>query len=403
MVDLSRVRRSGVLAPLTEGFAAALTDDGYTPHGAIKQLHLFAHLSRWLDGEGLALADLDGEAIGRFFADRREAGHTKLVSPRAAEPLLAYLRDAGVVPPAAPRRSAGPVDDLLDDYRRYLVLERGLLPASAGGYAVNVRPFLEGFAGPGGIAFGRVDGAAVVGFVVACCPTQSRSSAKRTTKALRSLLRFLHADGHIERPLAHAVPAAGGWRLASLPKRLEPEQVNRLLGSCDRSEVVGRRDFAVLTLLARLGLRVSEVAGLALDDVDWRAGEIVVHGKHARSDRLPLPVDVGDAIVAYLRADRPQSAIGRSVFVRVRAPHRPLTRAGVSKIAHDAGLRAGLVGIGAHQLRHTIASEMLRAGGSLPEIGQVLRHQHPDTTAIYAKVDRDALRQIARPWPGANA
>lgn len=142
---------------------------------------------------------------------RREAGHTKLVGPRAAEPLLAHLRAAGVVPSTAPRRCAGPVDELLVDYRRYLVLERGLLPASAGGYAVNVRPFLEGFAGPGGIAFGRMDGPAVVGFVVA-----SRSSAKRTTKALRSLLRFLHAEGHIERPLAHAVPAAGGWRLASL-------------------------------------------------------------------------------------------------------------------------------------------------------------------------------------------
>lgn len=403
MVDLSRVRRSGALAPLTDGFAAALTDDGYTPHGAIKQLHLFAHLSRWLDAEGLGLADLDGEAIARFFAGRREAGHTKLVSPRAAEPLLAYLRAAGVVPPAAPRKSAGPVDDLLVDYRRYLVLERGLLPASAGGYAVNVRPFLEGLVGPRGVELDRVTGAAVVAFVVASCPSQSRSSAKRTTKALRSLLRFLHAEGHIEWPLDYAVPAASGWRLVSLPKRLEPEQITRLLASCDRSTVVGRRDFAVLITLARLGLRAGEVARLSLNDIDWRAGELVVHGKHSRVDRLPLPVDVGEAIVAYLRAGRPDGALDRSLFVRVRAPHRSVSDKGVTMMVRQRGRRAGLGAISAHQLRHTLASEMLRAGGSLPEIGQVLRHQHPETTAIYAKVDRVALRQIARQWPGAIA
>lgn len=403
MVDLSRVRQTGVLAPLADGFAVALAAEGYSPHGAVKQLQLFAHLSRWLDGEGLEPADLDGEVIGRFFADRRRCGYTKLVSARAAEPLLGYLRAVGVVPPAGPPRSEGPVDDLLAGYRQYLVLERGVLPESASGYAVNVRPFLEGLVGSGGIELERLDGASVVAFVVATCPGQSRSSAKRTTKALRSLLRFLHAEGHIDRSLAHAVPAASGWRLTSLPKRLEPEQVLRLLGSCDRGSVVGRRDFAVLMVLARLGLRAGEVAGLSLDDVDWRAGEIVVHGKHSRADRLPLPVDVGEAIVAYLQAGRPSSALGRSVFVRVRAPHRTVSRAGVGKIVHDAGLRAGLGTVCAHQLRHTVASEMLRAGGSLHEIGQVLRHRHPETTAIYAKVDRDALRRIARPWPGAIA
>ncbi|MGH2869174.1 MAG: site-specific integrase, partial [Solirubrobacteraceae bacterium] len=283
------------------------------------------------------------------------------------------------------------------------VFERGLLPASAGGYAVNVRPFLEGLVGPGGVELDRVTGAAVVAFVVASCPSQSRSSAKRTTKALRSLLRFLHAEGHIEWPLDHAVPAASGWRLVSLPKRLEPQQITRLLASCDRSTVVGRRDFAVLITLARLGLRAGEVARLSLHDIDWRAGELVVHGKHSRVDRLPLPVDVGEAIVAYLRAGRPDGALDRSLFVRVRAPHRSVSDKGVTMMVRQRGRRAGLGAISAHQLRHTLASEMLRAGGSLPEIGQVLRHQHPETTAIYAKVDRVALRQIARPWPGASA
>jgi len=403
VVDLSRVRHGGVLAPFAPGFTAWLVETGYAPHGAIKQLHLFAHLSRWLDREGLAPADLDAEAVSRFFADRRVSGQTKYLSARSGEPILAYLRGIGVVPPASRPGPRGPVEELLVSYERFMVLERGVLSASAHGYAVNVRPFLDRFAGRHGLDLSRLDGVAVVAFVVETCPSQSRSSAKRTTKALRSLLRFLHAEGHIDRPLAHTVPAASGWRLAGLPKRLELGQVRALLDGCDRSTVVGRRDFAVVLLLARLGLRAFEVAGLSLDDVDWRAGEIVVRGKHGRADRLPLPVDVGEAIVAYLKDGRPTSAIGRGVFVRVRAPHRSVSRPGVSKIVSDAGLRAGLGRVGAHQLRHTVASEMLRAGGSLSEIGQVLRHQHPRTTAIYAKVDREALRRIARPWPGAMA
>jgi integrase/recombinase XerD len=402
-VDLSRVRQGGVLAPFAPGFTAWLVEAGYAPHGAIKQLHLFAHVSRWLDREDLTPADLDAEAVGRFLEDRRASGQTKYLSARAGEPILAYLRVVGVVPPANRRRPEGPVEQLLACYERFMVLERGVLPASAHGYAVNVRPFLERFVGRDGLELGRVDGAAVVAFVVETCPSQSRSSAQRTTKALRSLLRFLHTAGHIDRPLANTVPAASGWRLAGLPKRLEPGQVRALMDGCDRSTVVGCRDFAVLLLLARLGLRAFEVAGLSLDDVDWRAGEIVVRGKHGRADRLPLPADVGEAIVTYLKGARRTSATGRGVFLRVRAPHRSVSRPGVSKIVSDAGLRAGLGRVGAHQLRHTVASEMLRAGGSLAEIGQVLRHQHPQTTAIYAKVDRDALRQIARPWPGAIA
>lgn len=401
MVDLSRVRQGGVLAPFAAGFTGWLVEAGYEPHGAIKQLHLFAHVSRWLDREDLAPADLDAEAVDRFLADRRASGQTKYLSARAGEPILAYLRGIGVVPPASRPRSQGPVAELLASYERFMVLERGVLPASAHGYAVNVRPFLERFAGRDRVELGRLDGAAVVSFVVETCPSQSRSSAKRTTKALRSLLRFLHVEGHIDRPLANTVPAASGRRLAGLPKRLEPDQVRALMDGCDRSTVVGRRDFAVLMLLARLGLRAFEVAGLSLDDVDWRGGEIMVRGKHRRADRLPLPVDVGEAIVAYLKGGRPGSAIGRGVFLRVRAPHRPVSRPRVSKIVSDAGLRAGLGRVGAHQLRHTVASDMLSSGGSLPEIGQVLRHQHPQTTAIYAKVDRDALRRIARPWPGA--
>jgi integrase/recombinase XerD len=239
MVDLSRVRQSGPLAPFAAGFAATLAADGYTPHGAVKQLHLFASLSRWLEREGLDPGQLDEEMLGRFFDERRAVGHTKLLSVRAAERLLAYLRELGVVAPRCAPRCEGPVEELLAAYQRYLVLERGLLAESARGYAVKARPFLEGLSDPDGIRFDRIDGAAVVVFVVASCPSQSRSSAKRTTKALRSLSRFLHAEGLIQWPLDHAVPAASGWRLAGLPKCLEPEQIARLFGSCDRSTPVG--------------------------------------------------------------------------------------------------------------------------------------------------------------------
>jgi site-specific recombinase XerD len=203
--------------------------------------------------------------------------------------------------------------------------------------------------------------------------------------------------------LAGAVPSSASWRLAGLPRALEPWQVQRLLGSCDRRTAAGRRDFAIMTVLARLGLRAGEVAGLELDDLDWRAGEIVVRGKGRRSERLPLPADVGEAIAAYLRQGRPASAQGRAVFVRVKAPHRALTTGGITQVVVSAGRRAGLGQIHAHRLRHSAATAMLRAGSSLEEIGQVLRHRAPLTTAIYAKVDRDALRQIARPWPGARS
>jgi integrase len=177
--------------------------------------------------------------------------------------------------------------------------------------------------------------------------------------------------------------------------------VQRLLASCDRLEVVGRRDFAILTMLARLGLRAGEIAALELDDVDWQGGDIIVRGKGDRRERLPLPVDVGRAVVAYLRRSRPAAAT-RRLFLPVRAPHRALSSGGVSAIVIRAAQKAGLPPMAAHRLRHTVATEMLRAGAPLSEIGQVLRHRNPQSTAIYAKVDREALRDLARSWPGGG-
>lgn len=224
-----------------------------------------------------------------------------------------------------------------------------------------------------------------------------------TVTALRSLLGFMHVEGLIAGSLTGAVPSAASWRLPGLPRFLEPEQARALLVSCDQSTAGGRRDLAILTLLVRLGLRAGEVAGLSLEDVDWRAGELVVVGKGRRSERLPLPVDVGEAITRYLHDGRPSGALDRAVFVRVKAPLQRLTTGGVTQVVVAAGGRAGLGQIHAHRLRHTAATLMLRAGAPLHEIGQVLRHREQLSTSIYAKVDRAALRSLARPWPGAGS
>lgn len=239
----------------------------------------------------------------------------------------------------------------------------------------------------------------VLGFLLAETERRSRKSAKLLVSALRSLLGFWHVKGLIGRPLAGAVPSVAGWRLAGLPRALGAEQVRALLESCDRSTIAGQRDFAIVTMLVRLGMRSGEVAGLRLDDVDWRAGEIVVRGKGARIERLPLPADVGEAIAVYLRDARPTGFSAREVFVRIKAPRRSLSAGGITQVVVSASKRAGLGEVTAHRLRHTAATELLRQGAPLHEIGELLRHRSVLTTAIYAKVDRDRLRELARPWP----
>ena len=400
MHDPSRVRVSGPLEVFAAGFAVELARLGYRRTPVTFQLQLMAHASRWLDREGLGADELTSEVVERFLAERRAASYTNYVTARAMAPLLGYLRGLGVAPAASPRVAVGAVEVLLGDYREYLAVERALTAGTIEGYVAAVRAFLDGRLRDGDVlALAELSAADVVAFVVARCPGQSRGAAKMTVSALRSLLGFLHLRGLIAGPLGEAVPSTASWRLSGLPRALEPEQLHALLGSCDRAKPTGRRDFAVLVMLARLGLRAGEVAALRLDDVDWRAGELVIVGKGRRAERLPLPSDVGEAIVAYLRDGRPATALDRSLIVRVRAPHRGLTTGGITQIVFAAAGRAGLGPIHAHRLRHTAATQMLRAGASLDQIGQVLRHRQALTTAIYAKVDRDALRQLARPWP----
>jgi len=394
---LSRV--PGPLEPYSRGFRIELFRQGYTANAAQLQLSLMVHVSRWLATGGLSVAELAPAAVEKFLAARRAAGYTQYLSAKALDPLLAYLRALGVLPESVPPRPT-PVESLLERYRAFLTGERGLAGRTARDYAQMVRPFLDGRATPAGMDLARLTPGEVARFVVEQCRHRNRGSAKLMVTALRSLLGFLHLNGVAPGALASAVPSVAGWRLAGLPRALELTQVRQLLAGCDRRTAAGRRDFAILTLLVRLGLRAGEVAALRLDDVDWRAGEIVVRGKGQRAERLPLPVDVGEAVAGYLSRGRPRSAEWRCVFLRVRAPRRPLTVGGVTGVVEAAARRAGLPPIAAHRLRHTAATLMLRAGASLTEIGQLLRHRRLLTTAIYAKVDRDALRKIARPWPG---
>jgi integrase/recombinase XerD len=402
MRDPSRVRVVGPLAPFQAGFAGELAESGYRRASAALQLRLMAQVSAWLVREGLDVGALSPAAVERFWAERRAAGYTDYVSPRALVPLLEYLRGLGLIPEASSRVTA--VEGLLERYRAYLIAERGLTAATARGYADAVRSFLAGRVDAAGeLELEGLAAADVLAFVLAECPRRRRGSAKLIVTALRSLLGFLHVEGLVARPLAGAVPSVAGWRLTGLPRALEADQVRTLLASCERETPPGRRDYAILLLLVRLGLRRGEVAALALDDIDWRAGELVVRGKGPRVERMPLPADAGAAVADYLRHGRPATVEGRPVFARVRAPHRALTPGGVTQVVVSAARRAGLEPITAHRLRHTAATELLRAGAPLVEIGQLLRHRSQLTTAIYAKVDRDALRALARPWPGGVA
>jgi integrase/recombinase XerD len=375
---------AGPLEPYAAGFAAELERQGYTGGTAEKQVALAAHLSRWMAAAGVEPGGLTGQVAERYALARRAAGYASYRSVHALEPLLGYLRGLGAAPAPQPP-PVTPAQQLLQRFGHYLVSERGIGAETAEGYACFARPFIAARLAPGGPGLEGLSAADVTAFVVASCPGMPKGSAKMTVTALRSLLGWLHVDGILGQSLAWAVPSVAAWRLARLPQPLEPGQVRAMLDSCDTSTANGRRDLAMLMLLARLGLRAGEVAALRLEDIDWRAGEITVHGKGRRSERLPLPADVGEPVAAYLRDGRPRPAGGaRQVFLRVKAPHHALTSSGVTQAVAAAAQRAGLGTVHAHRLRHSAATGMLRAGAGLPEIGQVLRHRRLMSTAIYA-------------------
>ena len=395
----------GPLREFAPGFAAELVARGYRPRSAAAQMALMADVSAWLADRGLEAGDLSEARVDRLMAQRRASSPTTLLSPRAMVPLLEYLRSVGAIAaaPAVTVAATTAAEELVERYSAYLVDRRGLARSTVRNYVWVARVFLAWReTTTGALELERLDAAAVSEFVLEQASRSCVGTAKCTVTRLRVLLRFLHLEGEIELALADAVPSVAGWRLAGLIKALDTRSVARLLASCDRRTRVGRRDFAIVVLLVRLGLRAGEVAALELGDVDWRAGEILVRGKGGRQERLPLPSDVGEALAGWLERGRPRRE-SLFVFTRLRAPYVGLSSGAVSQLVRRVSVRAGLPPVGAHRLRHTAATEMLRAGGSLTEVGQVLRHRGRDVTSIYAKVDRLALAQVVQPWPGAQA
>jgi site-specific recombinase XerD len=385
----------GPLAADLPAVCAALESRGYTRLSIRNLARLLAHLSRWLADHQLGAGDLTRETIDRFVRARRAAGYTGHRCASSLEPLLEYLRAVGTAPRLAPLpRISTPNDATLDAYRTYLTRERDLAPATARFYLHVAQAVL-----PGDGDLTRLTAHTVTRSILDLSHRYSVAYTKYWVSAVRGLLRYLFAHGKITTDLIGAIPAVAGWRLTGIPQDLDPAVVAEIVRACDGRTHEGRRTRAVVLLMVRLGLRVGEVAALRLDDVDWRAGEIVIRGKGRRTDRLPLPVDVGAAVAAYVRRSRPRTE-SRRLFLRVHAPHRPTGSSALKSAVRAACRRAGVPEIGTHRLRHTAASQMLRRGSSLAEIAQVLRHRHLDTTAIYAKVDRVALRDVARPWPG---
>lgn len=403
MSDACRVRVTGPLVSYVDGFRQELAVQGYTVQPQDRNLRTLAHVSRWMASERLAVGELTTGRLEEFLEARRREGYHHALSMRAVRPLMEHLRALGVVPQEDVTPGTGALDIVVEEYGRYLVSERGLTASVVGKYTRLARSCLAAFGEGDDFALSELSAASVTDYVVRECRGRPAGSAKHLITGLRSLLGFLFVVGHTTEELGSAVPAVAHWGAGSLPRAMSTDAVAALVASCDDTTRVGRRDRAILVLLARLGLRAGEVAAMELVDLDWRAGEIVLHnGKARRRERLPLPVDVGEALVAYLHDGRPRVEC-RKVFLRLNAPIVGLTTPAVTAVVYRACQRAGLPRAGAHRLRHSAATAMLAGGGTLVEIGQVLRHVRQETTRIYAKVDRVALRSLAQPWPGGAA
>lgn len=399
-----RVRQrlyEGPLAIYIDAFAEQLTHQGYSGATAREKIRLVAHLSRWLHRNKLRAEDLNEACIARFRRYRRRLGRLDHQAPSTSKALLVQLRETGVIPPVRDPREDDPQRRIEDDYAGYLARERGLASTTIVNYTGIARDFLA--ANP------KLPDTLVTddlyAFIRWCSARLSRRRLQLVVTGLRSFLRYLQQRGTISADLVAAVPTVACWRRAEVPKTITPAQVEQLVASCDSATTAGRRDRAILLLLARLGLRASEVVALRLDDIDWDTGTFIVRGKGSRREVMPLPADVGQALADYLHNGR-LICDTRRVFVRLCAPYRGLQHASsLCDVVKRALARAGIDApfTGAHLLRHSLATRLLSSGASLAEIGELLRHERLETTQIYAKLDLGALRELAPPWPGGAA
>lgn len=400
--DLPQNLYQGPLSSVVPVYAALLVQQGYTQQSAHLQLRFLADLNQWLRRQRLQVTDLTEPTIHRYLRSRHQRFRPRRDDTSILRRLLHLLHTQGFLPKKAPPPFDNPRQRVEHDFDRYLSEERGLSMTTR----INYRPFIQQFLsiqfGAKSVQFTALHAKDVIRFIRNQAPRLSPKRAGLMVTALRSFLRYLRHRGDITTDLAACVPTIANWQFSSLPKFLQPHQVQQVLSQCDRRTTQGRRDYAILLLLARLGLRACEIVGLTLEDIHWQAGEITIQGKGNRSTRLPLPQDVGQAIAAYLKKDRPACST-RHVFIRLRAPRRGFANSeAISTLVARTLKKAGIDSphTGAHLFRHTLATQMLRQGASLADIAHLLRHHSFNTTTLYAKVDLMALQALAQPWPG---
>ena len=383
-------------------FAQWASEQGYAQGSRYRQVLLAACFSRWLGQHAISLRRVSAEHLAGYLRSRARRVKIHRGDAAALRQCLQFLRHKGVIPPEKVRGRLSPVEHETQAFETYLRNERVLAEATISYYVPFSRGFLADRFGKGRVTLSRLCARDVVRFVQHQAPRLHLKRAKLLTTALRSFLRYARYRGKIALDLAAAVPVVANWSMTSIPRAIPAESVRQLLASMSRRTATGRRDYAIVLLLARLGLRASEVAFLDLDDVDWETGQVRVRGKNGQRTALPLPTDVGEAVAAYLRHGRPRSA-SRRVFLRARAPIGGFRGpSAIGSLVRHALVRADVSAptTGAHQFRHALATQMLRRGASLTEIGEILRHRRLQTTTIYAKVDLKALRTLALPWPG---
>jgi integrase/recombinase XerD len=397
--------RAGLLGPYIDGFVVAERDQGFSCLTVYNHLRVVEALSQWLDRCGIRIENLNEARLTQFIRWRKRRHNRRRDGHNVLSRMLAHLRAQGVVKPGCAQELPTSKDEeVVLRFERHLARDRGFVPSTIRKYGSLVREFIQVRFSTRHLRLESLQVPEIQSFITDFAEQRGRSRAKDLIQALRTFLRWLQASGLIAIDLAAGIVGVASWRLGSVPATLTQREVRRLLRACDRHSLKGRRDFAVLMLLARLGLRAGEVVKLEIDDIDWRRAELTVHRKPGREDRLPLPRDVGEALVAYLRYVRPPCS-ERRVFICMNAPHRALGRsATVSSIVSAALKRAGLTPCsrGAHLLRHSLATQLLRQGATMAEIGGVLGHESAGATEIYAKVDISALRTVAQPWPGGS-
>jgi len=391
----------GPLSNVIPTYAALLSEQGYAQKSGHLQILFLADLNQWLRRQRLQVTDLTEPILHRYLRSRHQRFRRRRDETSILKRLLRLLHTQGLLPNKTPPPD-NPRQRVEREFDRYLSEERGLSMVTR----INYRPFIQRFLsaqfGAKSVRFTALQAKDVIRFIRNEAPRLNPKRAGIMVTALRSFFRYLRHRGDIKTDLAACVPSIANWQFSSLPKFLQPHQVQQILNQCDRRAAQGRRNYAILLLLARLGLRACEIVGLTLDDLHWETGEITIRGKGNRSTRLPLPPDVGQAIAAYLKKDRPPCST-RHVFIRLRAPRRGFVNSeAISTIVARTLKRAHIDSphTGAHLFRHTLATQMLRQGASLADIAHLLRHRSFNTTTLYAKVDLVALQTLAQPWPG---